>query len=243
MMVALHTIACPRIEVDFLEHWIIHHIRLGVDKIYIYNLGVKLRYDTKPKYVKTKDGVERIQAKRKYIEVDKRSDDHIMILWNAMIQKYKGIVLEVVPDLSMYQLNRGSYDTIQRILNTSENKRYVKDGISWIVNIDMDEYLCGDIEFLKNLSPDVAHVQLAQKVYAERWDDHGFPRNFSLDEHPLNEKLLTICQKNIVRPETIDSWRNVHYDVKLKPGFNKIWGNEKLYFKHFRGAGYKDTAE
>jgi hypothetical protein len=242
-MIGLHTIACPRIEVDFLEHWINHHIKLGVDKIYIYNLGVKLRYDTKPKYIKTKDGVEMIQAKRKYIEVDKRTDAQIMILWNNIIQKYKGIVEETVPNLSMYKLNKGSHDTIQRILNTSEIKKYISNNISWIVNIDLDEYLVGDVRYLNELSPEIAHVQLAQKVYAERWDDKGFPRSFSLDESPLNDKFLTICQKNIVRPQAIDTWRNVHYDVKLKPGFNKIWGNEKLYFKHFRGAGYKDTAE
>ena len=242
MKVIIHSIACPRIEVDFVEHWIQHHLNLGISKLYIYNLGVDLFYDSKPESIKKGDNVERVAAKRKHMDVDTRTTAEIETLWNSILAKYPDVI-ETKPNLSSYTRNRGSYDTIQRILNTSENEKYIKAGVDWMVNTDIDEYLCGDLKFLESLPKDTAHVQLSQKVYADRWDDKGYPREFSLDETPLTDKMLTICQKNIVRPLALQSWRNIHYDVILFPGYNKIWGEENIYFKHFRGAGYKDTAK
>ena len=37
MKVCLWTIILPRLEVSFLEEWIVHHLELGFDKIYIYD--------------------------------------------------------------------------------------------------------------------------------------------------------------------------------------------------------------
>ena len=37
MKASIWTIILPRLEVSFLEEWIIHHLELGFDEIYIYD--------------------------------------------------------------------------------------------------------------------------------------------------------------------------------------------------------------
>jgi hypothetical protein len=40
MKISIYSIILPRLEVFFLEEWIDHHLKFGVDHIYIYDAGL-----------------------------------------------------------------------------------------------------------------------------------------------------------------------------------------------------------
>lgn len=237
--IAIHALMCPRIEVDFIEDWLNHHLNFGIDHIFIYNSGPKIIYDQKPQWIKVGDAEKIIQEKRPYLLKDKRSDDEIESLWEDRLSKYPFVTK--IKLQRPEKLNRSVYNQLQTELNFSELSKYSEMGFDWVFNIDGDEFLCGELSFLKEVPEMVSRVQIGQYCYEDRFSISG-ERLSVKNLLPLSGSFIKICNKNIVRPQDVESWGNVHYEVKLKPTKKQIWA-DKIWFNHYRGHGYKETAK
>lgn len=239
-MLAIHTLLSSRIEVDFVDEWVDHHLSIGIDKIYIYNSGPRILYDTKPLWISDGNIKKAIRETRPHYLFDFRSDEEIERLFKSKLLKNTRVELSnlLTSDLPR---NRKSYDDLQTNLNFSELQKYCNDGIEWIFNIDGDEFLNGDLKSLKKYNQQTSRIMLKQICHENRWSDDGRPRIIR-DIPELSPDFISICNKNAVRPSDIIKWDNVHYGVAVKEGKKQEWSND-LFFRHYRGHGYEHVAK
>lgn len=228
---------CPRIEVDFLEDWVSHHLNFGIDHIFIYNSGVEPMYNNKPKWV-IKDGSPVII--RELINYQpQRPSKEINEAWEQIIKKFPNKISET--KLKTEGLTRSEHDKIQASLNFSELENYNNLGFDWVFNIDGDEFLDGNLSSLSSIPLNISRLKIDQFCYSARRLEDGTPVNRSSGKL-LYEAKIKICNKNIVRPQDIKAWKNVHYEVELADGKKCEWSKD-IWFNHYRGHGYKEAAQ
>lgn len=239
-MTAIHSLLSSRIEVDFVDQWVDHHLSFGVDKIYVYNSGPRIFYDTKNTWVNDGLTSKIIQELRPHYLADFRNDAEIEELFHSKLAKNNRVEL-VNLQVSHLPLTRKFYNDIQYKLNFSEIEKYAKNGVEWLFNIDGDEFLNGDLKSLTRLKENTSRVMLKQICYGERWSDDGRPKLIE-NIGELSPNLISICCKNVVKPCDVAGWDNVHYGVQLKNNKKEEWSNS-IFFKHYRGHGYKEVAK
>lgn len=243
-MKAIHLLASPRFEVFHLEEWLLHHLHLGIDKFYIYNTGEPY-YNTKPEWRISDSGI----YTRHIVERCEKSDDetlstiYIDEIWQHILRKYAKYIREEKVK-RIVNGNQNTYYSIQQKYNILRNPIYIQDRVSWIANIDGDELIQGNLSFLDQLGSNIGQVKLPQICYQERFNDFIPYSFFELNKTPpMLDKLFYTCHKNFVKPIAVKDWQNVHYGIILNDEYKSIDGNKNLFFHHFRGHGYKETAK
>ena len=143
MILSLYSQILPRLEVFFLEEWVQHHLDMGVDRIYLYNNGLK----TAPTHPARKASEGSWQPKGEIDDKrmwDKKpdsdyfldhSDEEIMNKLFAILQKFEGKIF-----LRSWEWGKDhefSHPTGQ----IEGYKHCIENNASdWWVHIDPDEY-------------------------------------------------------------------------------------------------------
>jgi hypothetical protein len=175
MKISIYTQIFPRLETFFLEEWIEHHIKLGVDKIYLYDNG-RVSTDS-PRDLGDELPEEYVGVKwRKKPDADyflDYTDDEIYEKLNQVVEKFDNQVSLVAwsPGKECPQQERifcqcAGY--LHCITNNSSD---------WWVSIDPDEYLYSEKyntigEFIQMCEKKKRYsLQLSQRVFETRGRD------------------------------------------------------------------------
>ena len=224
---------CPAMELDFVERWIDHHLAIGVDHIFIYDTGPCF-YTNKPEWMIVNGVAEHRSVERVYPR-SSMDQAELSALWAKAIAQFKSrVTCEFAPEKNK---TRGNYDTLQAFMNIYGVHKY-RHHYDWMINIDGDEFLAGDLKELRNNKH--SRLMIPQMVFEDRIDKEGKQIPLYL-LNPLSNRRLTICNKNIVKPLDVVKWKNVHYGVELKDGKSQAWSTD-IYFNHYRGHGYPEVA-
>ena len=136
-MLSIYTIILPRLELSFLEEWILHHISLGVDKIHIYNNGFLSVSDDRS-FRPLSDSEKSFKWKKKPDDhyCEDLSDEQVTSTLNEIIAKFPDRVT-ITP--WAYGVD---HDTPHPRSQSAGYKHCVDSNSSdWWLNIDPDEYL------------------------------------------------------------------------------------------------------
>ena len=95
--ITIYSIFLPRIELFFIEEWLIYHKNLGVNKIYLYNNG----FFSEDHSDMAKNSPKKVEKKYKNIKWDKKPDEdynlhltdtQILLKLEALEEKYEGFL-------------------------------------------------------------------------------------------------------------------------------------------------------
>jgi hypothetical protein len=188
----------------FLEEWLLYHLNLGVDHIYLYDntnsddsfLSNSIKINGKSKY-----GIDISGLTSNY------TDNDVVNITNNIVNKFNGRVT-MKPWEFIYQ-GRSIYGQKEAFLDFMHNFGLNYD---WAINIDIDEFVFSrrnlDLkEYLINAKLDC--FVLKQRHFKNRFD--GLPQN----------KLATsnyecVNEENYCAPKSIVRTSAFSFDVDLK---------------------------
>ena len=177
MKVCLWTIILPRLEVSFLEEWIVHHLELGFDKIYIYdnesssnvNIGADNKYI--PYY-----NIRKLEKHEIGVVFDKKpysnyllefTDEQIYRRLHSIINKYK-------ENVELINWRYGKEVKFKYPFSQAMGYNHcVSNNVSdWWMTIDPDEYIVlhkhKNIKDFINNNPNKHRFLIQQKIFQER---------------------------------------------------------------------------
>jgi len=111
-MKAIHLFASPRLEFLHIEEWLIHHISIGIDRVYIYNSG-EPHYEHTPEWITQSGTYNRISVKRNEILDNTVSLDFVNQYWKYIMNKYSQYIIEEFIERPLI-VNRETYGKLQQ---------------------------------------------------------------------------------------------------------------------------------
>lgn len=228
MILAIHTVFVLRENILFIEEWIAYHIKIGVDKFYLYDNSASTEFQA------NNQGLNRYNIDYRSITQHLSDEDMVHILAD-LLAKYKDII--TVVDWSPRDENGGVlYGQKASILDYLDQYSSLSD---WTAFIDMDEfiYCAGDLKaVLSRFETDgVESIKLLQKKFDDRFNHIGTPvtRIFSCIEgidtrHWAPKIILRNCAFD---PEYNGNW-SIHF-LPVKGNRYLTANVTQLRFNHY----------
>ena len=224
----------PRLEAFFIEEWIEHHLKIGVDKIYIYETGAKIKckgWETKSN---SDDNKWAKKPNADYFEDFSTKEIYDKI--NDVISKFGDSVV-----LNTYEWKSGQ--ALQRVQMATYKECTQRYKSEWWISIDPDEYIVpkkyNDLKSFfnsdylktgKNGKKDCGAIWLSQRVFDERKRNESvrkiFNYGYDLTDH---HKCITKHPIKSFKVDTLHRGR-----CKGTPGIKCPPINE-ICFHHYRG--------
>ena len=144
LRISLATIILPRLEVFFLEEWIEHHLLLGVNRIYIYDNGLKpvaskdahwKVYNSNTNYELPEEASHKWEKKPCLNYFEKYTDEEIYQKLSDIENKFSQV--RIIPWVCGVNHEYG-YPNSQGKMWFNCTDRFKSD---WWLNLDPDEYM------------------------------------------------------------------------------------------------------
>jgi len=168
MKISIYTQIFPRLELFFIEEWIDHHLKFGVDEIYIYNNGFVSTQSPNDPDAENHDGKK--WAKKPDADYcDEYTDDEVLSKLNDILKKFEGSVrlVDWRPEIECPFKSRVVCQCAGYHHSVESNQS------DWWVSIDPDEYLFSSKytlkEFVEKMEKQDKHsLLLSQRVFNRR---------------------------------------------------------------------------
>lgn len=251
MKVSVFNTILPRLEISFLEEWIIHYLNLGFDKIYIYNNGTPYNKNLNGSY-------------RPYGDVRQLKDEEIGIKWEKKPDlDYLDNISDEEIHNRLYSLQK-KYKKYLKVVNWRFGKetKYlfpysqilayqhcVKNNKSdWWLHIDPDEYLVlynhENIKNFINDNPLKHRFLFSQKVFDKRVVGKPVREIFNWGyQDPVNKTLvqnpLFMTNSNTYRQNKQADYNAIFYDCHQTYSLNGAFTNIDRVARLKKGKNYK----
>jgi hypothetical protein len=221
---AIHTIFLLKENIPFLREWIIYHLNLGVDKIYLYdNTGsVGRRGSTKDT---NKYGV-------KFNELVSLNDDELDKEMNSIINDYPNKIVYVKWQPKdekgniVYGQMEGTYDYLDKYGKENDFTAFIdtdeflfsKNNINlkeYIIKNNKDKYVVYQKKFMDRFcykNKNIIEIDDCIDIDTRQWGFKCIIRNDKMTREAPNTHFLTISTKNIISCHE-DDIRFNHYNV------------------------------
>ena len=245
MKLSIYTMILPRLEVFFLEEWIEHNLKLGVDTIHIYDNGLTPASKKRPTqyYEKVlRPTYEKLQESEKMYKTDIRplsdyftdyTDTQIYDKLNSIVNKYK--------EVNIVSWRYGNEHTIVYPLSQASGYRNcVKNNKSdWWLHCDVDEYFIlkrhGNFKELIEDYPNVCSFNFYQRRF------HFRERNKSVREIYQCKKDFYLKYPKSLVDNKIYSF-GAHNARSTGTKTKTFQTDEVVYFHHYL-LGHVDPTE
>ena len=142
MKISIFTLILPRLEVFFLEEWINHHLKLGVEKVYIYDNGMSSNDDASMYGGNAGRNLTEVETKIKWLQKpdadyrEEYTDVEIYEKLNEVVGKFEGVVEVVSWKVGI------DHNDIYPASQTSGYRHCAETNYSdWWLFIDDDEFI------------------------------------------------------------------------------------------------------
>jgi hypothetical protein len=229
MNVCIYTHILPRLEVQYLEEWIEHHMALGVDRFYIYDNGYMP--DDNSVWVK---GCEELPEDQSFKWKKKPNADYCedltdqQVHWKLMkiVKKYKGRVFR--KDWS----RDAQPDDYPRSQTTGYEDCTANNESDYWIHIDVDEFLVFKEhdtiqQFIRSYPKKVTAWRFTQRVFEERSPDKPVREIYKWGYELRDRSWKVMCISDIQQ-------HGVHKTIP-KYGESKKVPAEVACFFHYRG--------
>lgn len=230
MTLGLVALILPRMELDHLREWILHHRQIGVDRFFLYNNG-HLSHDP----VFRKGESDRVWAKKPEANYHLELSDEEIDRRIGDIVSECGETVRHIPWAPESGHGRSFRDCQKSAINHELLRQKKLREVDWLGHLDIDELLVcprGNLRQLVNRLPlNVAAIRLRQKLFTSRWNAGcGIP----YAKLTTSFGVLGFNRKFIVRVEAANGWKGPH---QILGHDGKIWdaATDVLRFHHFRG--------
>jgi hypothetical protein len=224
---AIHTIFLLKENIPFLREWIIYHLNLGIDKIYLYdNTGsVGRRGSTKDK---NKYGVN-------FNDLIILNDDELDTEMESIINDFPNKIVYVKWQPKdekgniIYGQIEGTYDYLDKYGKDNEFTAFIdtdeflfsKNNINlkdYINKTNKDKYVIYQKKFMDRFcykNKNVIEIDDCIEIDTRQWGFKCIIRNDKMTRNAPNTHFLTVSTKNIISCHE-DDIRFNHYNVNLK---------------------------
>ena len=232
----------PRLEAFFIEEWIDHHLKIGVDKIYIYETGAKIKCKGWENKSNSDDNKWAKKPNADYFE--EYSDTEIYDKLHDVISRCgESVILESYEWKSEENNHRAQMSTYEKCTQMYNSE--------WWINIDIDEYIVpkkyNDLKSFfnsdylkvgKNGRKECGAIWLSQRVFDERKRNESVRKIFNYG-YDLTDHYKCIT-KHPIRSFKVDTLHRGR--CKGTPGI-KCPPIHEICFHHYRGDPRKSIAD
>lgn len=235
MKVSLYGIILPRLEVFFLEEWIEHHLKFGVDHFYIYDTGL---IPTNNQRCGRELTPEEVGVKwNKKPDADyflEYSDLEICEKLLQVVEKYRNNVT-----LTSWQSGIQCRETENRHLQVAGYKHCLERHKSdWWVHIDPDEFMCSKAHpsltsLLRQAGELGVHsIHMGQRVFEKRQRNQPVKQlyRWGYDAPEITKSLSRSPLKKFESSEI-----GIVHKIKSQNGSKTNVPMDTLRINHYRG--------
>jgi hypothetical protein len=235
MKISIYTQIFPRLETFFLEEWIIHHLRLGVDKIFVYDNGMLSvnRQDTKNNVYEVLH-TSRIWFKKPDADYFfDYSDEEIYKELYGIIKRFEGSV-ELIKWRTSLECSGSRRKECQYMGYSHCTKNNHSD---WWIHIDPDEYLVSKQyssikEFVSSYElRNIFSLQLNQRVFSLRRREK---QTNQIVEWAYDANIYKTIVKSPKLPKTINS-EFIHITPSTLSSSKFKITQDEFRINHYRG--------
>ena len=221
MKLYIQTVYIPRENIYFIEEWLAHHKKLGVDEFYMYDNSGSYYKDFVGNFMIDGRNKQGVNIKE---ETSHLSDDDIRLIEDLIFEKYNAKRIEWKPrDFN----GNITYNQIGAIISF---QNMIEDG--YCAFIDIDEFIIlkkhnSIKDYIKETIGDKDGIKILQKKYLNRWyqpkNVKGIDVTFPIDTERWAPKIIADLSKIKPSPNS-----NIHTFLP-----NVVLDKENCWFNHY----------
>tara|TARA_B100002019_G_scaffold10067_1_gene8001 strand:+ start:1179 stop:2003 length:825 start_codon:yes stop_codon:yes gene_type:complete len=239
MKISIYTQIFPRLETFFLEEWVEHHIKLGVDKIYLYDNGMVNTDSLNNKASKLPDEFAGVKWEKKpdadyFLDY---TDNEIYEKLNQVVEKFNNqVTLVKWTPMRECPYKKRIFCQAEGYLHCISNNKS-----DWWIHIDPDEYLFSEKydtikEFLHiNEEQKRYSLQLSQRVFESRTREKKVREIYEWGYDIRHTKTM-VKSPNMRLDSNTKYGKIVHKMPSTLGDYFKVQLSD-FRFNHYRGMG------
>ena len=233
LKIAIHTVFILKENLPFLEEWIQHHKKIGIDQFYLYdNTGSVVTNGSTT--TNNRYGIH-------FDKLIKLDDNQLKQEMDKILQKYPEITyIKWQPKTDEGKIHYGYKKSIDHY-----SKNYLQEN-DWTIFIDIDEFLYGDIikqnklkQFISENQNEFSKIMIKQRKYADRFCNIGKSIN-QISYMIINVETAGWAEKCIVKNKKLENSKTPEdkdgpmHSIGIKDGEETKWMNvNELCFNHY----------